>query len=92
MAFKIVDCCISCWACEPVCPTGAIYADENSGHFMIDAKQCTKCQGDYADAQCASICPVEGAILNGFGVPVNPPESLTGVPIGHRYETGTEAR
>jgi ferredoxin len=47
---------------------------------MIDASKCTECAGDYADPQCASICPVEGAILNWQGNPVNPPGSLTGIP------------
>ncbi len=80
MALKIVNSCISCWACEPLCPTRAIYADKNSSHFMIDAKKCTECLGDYSDAQCASICPVEGAILDGQGATVNPPGSLTCIP------------
>ncbi|MFD2838778.1 hypothetical protein ACFS3C_26120 [Azotobacter vinelandii] len=30
--------------------------------------------------QCASICPVEGAILLADGTPANPPGSLTGIP------------
>lgn len=80
MAFKIVSSCIDCWACEPVCPCGAIYVHDKRPHFMIDAKLCTECEGDYADPQCASICPVEGAILDGLGVPANPPGSLTGIP------------
>ena len=81
MAFTIVDYCISCWACEPVCPSRAIFhVHGKSPHFMIDANKCTECEGDYADPQCASICPVEGAILNGLGVPLNPPGSLTRIP------------
>ncbi len=80
MAFKIVDRCTSCWACESVCPTRAIYADKNRGHFMIKENLCTECQGHYAEAQCASICPVEGAILDGSGVAVNPQGSLTCIP------------
>jgi ferredoxin len=80
MAFKIIALCTRCWACEPLCPTRAIYIDEASRHFMIDASKCTECAGDYADPQCASICPVEGAIVNGQGSPVNPPGSLTGIP------------
>jgi hypothetical protein len=47
---------------------------------MIDAKKCSECEGDYPDPQCASICPIEGVILDGIGVPVNPPGSLTGIP------------
>jgi ferredoxin len=49
-------------------------------HFLVDAKKCTECEGDFADAQCASICPIEGAILNADGMAVNPPGSLTGIP------------
>jgi len=61
-----------------VCPSNAIYLSEL--HFMVDEKKCTECEGDYADSQCASICPVEGAILNGFNEIANPPGSLTGIP------------
>jgi ferredoxin len=78
MAFKIIEGCVNCWACEPLCPSQAIF--ESKPHFMIDAKKCTECEGDYLDAQCASICPIEGAVLDGFGVPTNPPGSLTGIP------------
>jgi ferredoxin len=78
MAFKIVDGCVNCWACVPLCPGEAIY--ESRPHFLVDAKKCTECEGDYADSQCASICPIEGAILDGSGVAVNPLGSLSGVP------------
>lgn len=78
MAFTIIDGCVNCYACEPVCPTGAIRAA--APHFVIDRATCTECEGHYADAQCASICPIEGVILDGLGVPVNPPGSLTGIP------------
>lgn len=47
---------------------------------MVDPKKCTECEGDYANSQCASICPIEGAILNGSGNIANPPGSLTGIP------------
>lgn len=50
---------------------------------MIDARKCNECNGEYADAQCASICPVEGAILNSLGAAVNPPGSLTGISPQH---------
>ena len=78
MAFKIIESCVNCWACEPLCPSQAIY--ESRPHFFIDAGKCTECQGDHADPQCASICPIEGAILDGSGRAVNPPGSLTGIP------------
>jgi ferredoxin len=85
MAFQIIDSCVNCWACEPLCPNRAIaMGPDRDGlsrpHFLIDARKCTECEGDYAEAQCAAICPVEGAILNGLGEPLNPPGSLTGIP------------
>lgn len=78
MALKIIESCVNCWACEPLCPSNAIY--EAKPHFMIDDKKCTECEGDFADAQCATICPIEGAILDSFGIAINAPGSLTGIP------------
>lgn len=78
MALKIIDSCVNCWACEPLCPSQAIY--EAAPHFLIDAGKCTECEGDYPVQQCAAICPIEGAILDGLGEAVNPPGSLTGIP------------
>ena len=77
MAYEIIEACVNCWACEPLCPSQAIY--ESRPHFLIDAKKCTECEGDYADAQCSSICPIEGAIINAYGEAANPPGSLTGI-------------
>ncbi|MCP5421007.1 MAG: ferredoxin [Gammaproteobacteria bacterium] len=78
MAFSITALCSNCWACQPLCPAEAISAAKP--HFQIDAQKCTECEGDYADPQCASICPVEGAILDSQGKPLNPPGSLSGLP------------
>ncbi len=78
MSLEIIESCINCWACEPLCPTEAIRVLRP--HFLIDTKKCTECDGDYAAPQCAGICPVEGAILDSLGKPVNPPGSLTGIP------------
>ncbi len=78
MALSIVDSCVNCWACVDVCPSEAIY--EATPHFMINANKCTECEGDYADPQCASICPIEDTILNAAGESINPPGSLTGIP------------
>ena len=77
MAFRIVAGCTHCWACLPLCPQEAIRAA--APHFQIDAARCTECVGDFADPQCASICPVEGAIVDATGRPLNPPGSLTGL-------------
>lgn len=78
MAVEIVDVCVNCWACIDVCPSDAIY--EGKSHMLVNAKKCTECEGDYADPQCASICPIESAILDASGKAINPPGSLTGIP------------
>jgi len=78
MAYSITEKCVNCFACELVCPSRAI--TEAKPVFVISAAKCTECNGAFADPQCASICPVEGAILDGSGVVVNPPGSLTGIP------------
>ena len=77
MAFRIVASCVNCYACESVCPNGAVRAARP--HFVIDAGKCTECLGDFDDAQCAAICPVEGAIVDAEGRAMNPPGSLSGV-------------
>ena len=78
MALKIIESCVNCFACEPLCPSKAIY--EAAPDFLIDAKKCTECVGDFDVPQCASICPIEGAILDALNVPINPAGSLTGIP------------
>jgi Fe-S-cluster-containing hydrogenase component 2 len=67
-----------------LCPNHAIYeaAPPLIPHFLIDVAKCTGCDGDFADAQCAAICPIEGAILDELGNAMNPPGSLTGIPPG----------
>ena len=77
MAYSIIESCVNCWACQPLCPSDAIHLSRT--HFLIDEKKCTECDGDFADAQCASICPIEGAILNSYAVAANLPGSLTGI-------------
>lgn len=79
MALEIVSPCVNCWACVEVCPSDAIY--QAAPHFRIDAKKCTECDGDFAEPQCASICPIEAAILDASGEPINPLGSLTGIPV-----------
>jgi len=77
MALSITALCTACDACLHVCPQQAII--ERRPYYVIRAERCTECTGDYADPQCASICPVEGAILDAQGVALNPPGSLTGI-------------
>lgn len=81
MALSINENCVNCWACLPLCPSDAIKANEEGRtHFVIDPKKCTECDGDYATPQCATICPIESAILDTAGDELNPPGSLTGIP------------
>ena len=91
MAFEIIESCVNCYACEPLCPNDAIY--QASPHFLINPDKCTECIGDYMDAQCASICPIEGAILDDLGNEVNPIGSLTGIPpeLLARYQAALDA-
>lgn len=77
MAYEIIASCVSCTACEMVCPNDAITATE--GQYSIDPTRCTECVEAFAAPQCASICPIEGAILDELGEPLNPPGSLTGI-------------
>jgi len=43
--------CISCGACEPVCPEEAISEDQDT--YVIDPGKCTDC------ATCVPECPVD---------------------------------
>lgn len=89
MSLSIIESCVNCFACMEVCPSDAII--EAKPHFMIEAKKCSECDGDYADPQCASICPVEGAILNAEGIPLNPLGSLTGIPVARLMELAQQS-
>lgn len=86
MALQITQACVNCWACVDVCPNDAIYQD--IPHFLVDDQKCTECMGDHAEAQCAAICPIEAAIVNELGVYLNPPGSLTGIPVDKLIELG----
>ncbi len=68
---------MSCWACETVCPSRAVEMGERQ--FRINPRRCDECAGAFAEPQCASICPVEGAILNALGEALHAPGSLTGI-------------
>jgi len=86
MAFTITSACVNCWACADVCPNQAIAAARP--HFCIDSGKCSECLGEFDDPQCASICPVECAIVDALGKPLNPPGSLTGIPVARLVELG----
>ena len=81
MALKIIETCVNCWACEPLCPSQAIH--QAKPHFLVDASACSECLGEFTDPQCVSICPIEGAIVNELGEAMNPPGSLTGISPAH---------
>ena len=51
MTYIISDECISCGACEPVCPVEAI--SEGESIYIIDPNLCTDC------ATCVDECPVD---------------------------------
>ena len=91
MAFEIIETCVNCYACEPLCPNDAIY--QASPHFLINPDKCTECLGDFDDAQCASICPIEGAIIDETGIALNLPGSLTGISpeMLAKYQAAVEA-
>ena len=92
MALRIMENCVNCWACQPLCPSDAIR--EARPHFVIDSTACTECLGDFADPQCASVCPIEGAIVNELNLPLNPIGSLTGIApeLWEHYRTMIAAR
>lgn len=57
MALKILDTCINCDVCEPVCPNQAISLGED--YYEIDPNRCTECVGHFDEPQCVEVCPVE---------------------------------
>ncbi len=57
MATMITETCISCGACEPVCPGDGIR--KGNGIFVIDPARCTECVGYYVNQQCAAVCPID---------------------------------
>ena len=72
MALAITSHCIGCDACKIVCPTQAIVRTEQQ---LSIGRRCDECSQLKAP-QCASICPVENAIVNSNGNALNPSGSL----------------
>lgn len=60
MAYKISDSCLSCGACEAVCPVEAIFQGEE--YYVIDPKTCVECKRHYDSPQCADVCPTESCL------------------------------
>ena len=57
MAMKVTDECISCGACEPVCPTQSV--SQGDSIYVINQETCVECVGHHDSPQCVSVCPVE---------------------------------
>ena len=62
MALKILDTCVNCDVCEPVCPNKAITAGVRI--YEIAPESCTECVGHYDAPQCVEVCPVECIIVD----------------------------
>lgn len=62
MSLKILDTCVNCDVCEPVCPNKAISLGEE--YYVIDPSLCTECIGHYDEPQCVDVCPVECIIID----------------------------
>jgi ferredoxin len=61
MAYKInADLCTSCDDCLPDCPTASISVKK--GVYIINASECTECEGDFNKPQCVKVCPIKGCI------------------------------
>lgn len=62
MALTILDTCVNCDVCEPVCPNEAITMGEE--FYVIDPTHCTECVGHFDEPQCIEVCPVECIIVD----------------------------
>ncbi len=60
MALLINETCISCGACEAVCPVNAISQGED--RYVIDASLCVECVGHFDTPQCADVCPTDSCV------------------------------
>lgn len=62
MALKILDTCVNCDVCEPVCPNQAIFLGPVI--YEIAPQLCTECVGHFDIPQCIEVCPVECIIVD----------------------------
>ncbi len=78
MSLSINDKCVGCHACMTVCPKQAIYkTDRVEKPFAIHNKRCNECASSWYEPQCASICPIEEAIVDSANLALNPLGSLS---------------
>lgn len=61
MVLTIKEDCISCGACEPECPSGAISQAE--AQYAIDESRCTECTDD-SEPRCVAVCGVEAIVTH----------------------------
>jgi len=61
MALTITKACFSCYACETICPSGAITIVKNN--FVINTALCSECD-DIDNPRCIAICPEPKAIMH----------------------------
>ncbi len=57
MALTITEECISCGACEAVCPVEAI--TQGQEFYEIIVEKCVECEGHYDSPQCIDVCPTD---------------------------------
>jgi ferredoxin len=62
MALKILDTCVNCDVCEPVCPNQAISI--GAVIYEIAPRRCTECIGHFDAPQCVEVCPVECILVD----------------------------
>ena len=62
MSLIILDTCVNCDVCEPVCPNQAIAL--GAVIYEITPSRCTECVGHYDTPQCVEVCPVECIIVD----------------------------
>ncbi len=77
MALKILDTCVNCDVCEPVCPNQAITL--GAVIYEIAPARCTECVGHYDTPQCVEVCPVDC-------IPKNPDHVETREQLQAKYE------
>lgn len=88
MAISITAHCISCNACKLVCPENAIRVGEH--HYQVVEHRCNECEPIQGIPQCASICPVENALLDKNGIALNPTGSLAPLDFDREKLLGLE--
>ncbi len=76
MALKIIDTCINCDVCEPVCPNHAI--SQGPEIYVIDPALCTECVGHFDKPQCQLVCPVDC-------IPLDPEHEETQEQLQEKY-------